>query len=125
MKKLIYAATVMLSCLSSVSVVLTGAAAFAAQGSCPSVSGTTITGGSVQAELAMIAQCESSRPAAMSGATMTLSPNQTSGSSPTYIKKAGSPGNDSYPAYCPSLPQGLQADSFVVREALQRCLFGS
>jgi hypothetical protein len=128
MKKIIYAATVALTCISAISVGLASPSitskAVAAEGSCIFLSGSNTTGGSVRTQLDANANCNATnQPTTM--AKPSIQPRVTMSSIQLVPNVVRSSNRDNgYPAYCTPLAAGVTPGDFAFREALEQCKYG-
>lgn len=128
MTKLIYAATVTLACITSISTTLVGSSigskVLAAEGTCSFLTGSTTTGGSVREQLDANAHCNSSnQPSAVAEPSIQQGTKMSSiKTMPDAVQSSNQ--DNGYPAYCPALPAGLNPGDFAFQEALATCKYG-
>jgi hypothetical protein len=127
MKKMIYAATVSLACLSAIPATLSSTSltstADAAEEACELTSSAATTGGAIQQQMNAIAPCHVRTPA--NTATEVFRLTETMPANPVKADtRNDQAGLDENRSFCPAIPKGATADDFQYRAALEHCRYG-
>jgi len=128
MKKMIYAATITLSCLSTIPVTLISTSlhstAYAAEATCEFMPSSAATGDFIQQEIDSIAHCNAVQSSTSSPETVHMTKSMRSNPGRINIWNTQEV-QDENRLFCPGIPQGSTAEDFQYRSALERCKYGS
>lgn len=128
MKKMIYAATITLACLSTIPATLISTSlhstAYAAETTCEFMPSSAATGDFIQQEIDSIAHCNAVQSSTSSPETVHMTKSMRS--NPAHINTLNTQEvQDENRLFCPGIPQGTTAEDFQYRTALERCKYGS
>jgi hypothetical protein len=128
MKKMIYAATVTLACLSTIPLILLSTSlhstAYAAETTCEFMPSSAATGDFIQQEIDAIAHCNAAKDSTSLAETVHLTKSTSSHLDNTNTRDTQEV-QDENRLFCPAIPHGTTAEDFQYRAALERCKYGS